>query len=295
MTPPIEPPRALTEFVETIDAYMNGRLRGAPLPGNLRDAVAHGLLAGGKRGRPVLLIQACRAVGGTVEAALPAAMAIELIHAFSLVHDDLPAMDDDDLRRGLPTVHVEFGEAMAILAGDAMMSLAFQIVVESEETNPVAADLCRELAAGTTAMIAGQVYDTLGGLPPGLDDPARLKMIHENKTGALMRSACRMGGICGGADEPALRALTVFGESLGLMFQIVDDLLDIEQTAEHTGKRTNKDHDAGKMTYPRVWGVEVSKREVDRLRGEALKAIAPLGERALPLRELADFLAVRTR
>ncbi|TVQ32974.1 MAG: polyprenyl synthetase family protein [Phycisphaeraceae bacterium] len=289
------PPDSFERRAALVDRAMAERFSAADLPVNLREAVEYALLAGGKRTRPVLLLESCEAVGGRAEDAMPAAMAIELIHAFSLVHDDLPAMDDDDLRRGRPTLHIRSGEAMAILAGDAMMSLAFQVICENVSDGVAAAKLVGELASGTTAMIAGQVYDTLGGFEKNLDDRARLALVHRNKTGALIRAACRMGAISGGADDSTLGALTNFGDAIGLMFQVVDDLLDIEQTAEHTGKRTNKDHEAGKLTYPGVWGVEASRREVARLHEEAISALAPLGDEAAPLRDICHFLAVRTR
>lgn len=287
-------PAALTRCVPLIDGYMQRRLAAVELAGGLRAAIEHALLAGGKRSRPALLLHSCAAVGGTENDALPAAMAIELIHAFSLVHDDLPAMDDDDMRRGLPTVHVKYGEAMAVLAGDAMMSLAFQALCDGALPPATAASLARELGEGTTAMIVGQVYDTLGGFPDGLDDAERLALIHRNKTGALIRAACRMGAISGGGTDAQLASLTAYGEAVGLMFQIVDDLLDIEQTAERTGKRTRKDDEAGKLTYPGVLGVDRSRREVERLRAGATQALSRLGPAADPLRELCEFLAVRT-
>ncbi|MEC9374002.1 MAG: polyprenyl synthetase family protein, partial [Planctomycetota bacterium] len=233
--------------------------------------------------------------GGDLESALPPAAAIEFIHAFSLVHDDLPAMDDDDLRRGRPTLHIARGEAMAILAGDAMMTLAFQILHEDVRPDSLAAALCHELAVATTAMIAGQVYDTLGGFQPNLSDAERLAVIHHNKTGALIRAACRMGALAAGAAPKTLEALTEYGEAVGLMFQIVDDLIDVEQSAEHTGKRTGKDIDAGKLTYPGVLGVERSRKEVEIQRNRAMNALESLGHPAEPLRQLSDFLAIRTR
>ncbi len=288
-------PVALSEPTPAINDYMAARLDRFDLPKNLREAIGYALLAGGKRGRPVLLVQCCRAVGGEAEAALPAAMAIELIHSFSLVHDDLPAMDNDDLRRGKPTVHKKFGEAMGILVGDAMMSLAFQILSPPEVSMDLVGPLARELAQGTTAMIAGQVYDTLGGFTPDETDASRLNLIHRNKTGALIRSACRMGAIVGRADEGALDGITRYGEAVGLIFQIVDDLLDIEQTVEHTGKRTNKDAQAGKLTYPAVHGAPASRARIEDLRQVAQAAIEPLGAKAAALAELCDFLAVRTK
>jgi geranylgeranyl diphosphate synthase type II len=222
-----------------------------------------------------------------------------MIHAFSLVHDDLPALDNDDTRRGRPTAHKAFGEAMAILAGDGLMSVAFQVLTDKCADPSVAGLLAAELAVGTTNMIAGQVYDTLGGFPPGLDAPGRLERVHRNKTGALIRAACRMGAISGRSgraqDARQLAAITRYGDAVGLMFQIVDDLVDEEQTPEHAGKRTAKDRDAGKLTYPTVHGAAASRTEVERLRREAQNAISIFGPAGAPLAELCEFLAVRTR
>ena len=276
-----------------IDDAMRLRLKGRPLPENLRAAMEHALLGGGKRLRPVLSLCACEAAGGEGEDAMGAAIAVEFVHAFSLVHDDLPAMDDDDLRRGLPTVHVKLGEAMAILAGDALLSEAFAAVVEDEDPHRRAA-LLRELADATTGMIAGQVYDTLGR--PEAPEPATsLETTHALKTGALITAACRMGGLCAGADEATLQSLSMYGEAIGLMYQIVDDLLDVEQTPEHTGKRTRKDEDAGKLTYPGVLGVDGARARIVELRSRAVDALAPLGDTRETLVTLAQGLAVRTR
>lgn len=274
-------------------------LAGRGLPRGLHDATAYALLGGGKRLRPMLALHAAAAVGAPLDAALPAAAAVEMIHAFSLVHDDLPALDNDDLRRGRPTVHKAYGEAMAILVGDGLMSMAFQLMCEKHDA-ATAGRLCKELAEGSTAMIAGQVLDTLGGFEPGLTDRQKLEQVHHNKTGALIRASCRMGAIAGlasirvGSDGP-LEKITSYAEAIGLMFQIVDDLIDVQQSAEHTGKRTGKDESAGKLTYPGVLGIEASTREVDRLRLEALAALAPFGRNAAALTDLCNYLAVRTK
>jgi geranylgeranyl diphosphate synthase, type II len=278
-----------------VEAHIAQRLERMSLPDNLLDAIRYALLGGGKRVRPVLTLLSCEAVGGRRDDALSPAAALELIHAFSLVHDDLPAMDDDDMRRGRPTLHIHAGEAMAILAGDAMMSLAFQFVAEAGLDDARAAAVTSELALGTTRMIAGQVYDTLGGFPAKLTDRQRLDMIHRNKTGALIRAACRIGGICGGADDVSMMALTTYGESVGLMFQIVDDVLDVTQSAEHLGKATGKDENAGKLTYPGLIGVEPSRDEARRLCERAIEAIQPLGPASEPLAAMCRHMAVRTR
>lgn len=291
-------PAFVAELTPRIDRAIAAAVSRIELPTNLRAAVEYSVLGGGKRLRPLLAELSCRAVGGREGAADPAAVAVELIHAFSLVHDDLPAMDDDDLRRGLPTTHVKFGEAMGILAGDAMFSLAFQALTQDATDPALAGSLCAELASGATGMIAGQVYDTLGGFPAGLTDRQRLDLIHHNKTGALIIVSCRMGAIAGlwpaRADE-RLAAVTGYAAAVGLMFQIVDDLLDVEQTTEQLGKRSGKDHDAGKMTFPGLIGVAASRREVDRLLAESRHALTPLGPAASGLAELAEYLAVRTR
>lgn len=273
---------------------MESRLREARLPDALREAMEYALLGGGKRLRPMLTLHSCAAAGGKVEQAVPAAAAVEMIHAFSLVHDDLPALDNDDLRRGRATVHKRFGEAMAILVGDGLMSLAFQTLADRYDA-VLAGRLSRELSEGATAMIGGQVLDTLGGFPPNLDDRQRLELVHRNKTGALIRASCRMGALCAGGPDDALAGITRFGEAVGLMFQAVDDLIDVLQRPEHTGKRTGKDQHAGKLTYPSVIGIDDTRREIERLRVEARQALDPFGPLADALRDLCDFLAVRTR
>ena len=291
--------KAFAEFVNQlvgqIERELDRRLTDATLAENLRDAVRYAALGGGKRLRPALIVLSCEAVGGTREDAYDAACAMELIHCFSLVHDDLPAMDDDSLRRGQPTLHVHAGEAMAILAGDVMVSLAFEFLSRGPVAGEVKARLMAELAQATTAMITGQVYDTLGGFALTMSENDRLHLIHKNKTGALLRASCRMGALCGGASPAQLDDLTRFGDAMGLMFQIVDDLLDVTQSAEHIGKATGKDHAAGKITFPGVMGIDVSRREVERLRLESHRALSNLGAAAQPLRDVCDEMAVRTK
>jgi geranylgeranyl diphosphate synthase type II len=294
-SPPI--PTTVEAVTARVGARLSERLSTIDLPAPLAEAIAYAS-SGGKMLRPALTILSCQAAGAEGEMAATPAMALELIHAFSLVHDDLPAMDDDDLRRGRPTLHRHAGEAMAILAGDAMLSLAFQVLADDETLGArpaVVAALVRELSRATTAMIAGQVYDTLGGFPDGLDESARLHLVHRNKTGALLRCACRMGAIAADAPESVLTALTTYGEAIGLMFQIVDDLLDVTQSTEHLGKTAGKDLEAGKITFPGVLGVSRSRLEVERQQSRANAALGQLGETARPLIEICDFLAVRTR
>jgi geranylgeranyl pyrophosphate synthase len=286
---------AVTSCAAQVEHYLEQYLDSRPVPSNLREAIRYAALAPGKRMRPVLVVRSCEAVGGGVDEALAPAAAIEMIHAFSLVHDDLPAMDDDDLRRGRPTLHRHTSEAMAILAGDAMMSLAFGLLIGRIRPPQLAAEVAAELISGTNDMIAGQVYDTLPAFDADVTPLERLKTIHRHKTGALMRAACRMGGMCGRADAEQLEALTVYAEAIGLMFQVVDDLLDVTQTTEHLGKTAGKDVDQHKLTYPALIGVEASRQEVQRLREQAHAALEVLGDKAQPLHELCDFLAVRTR
>lgn len=291
------PPASMSEPVPAVEAFMHAYLDGLGLPGNLDAATRYALFGPGKRARPALVVHACRALGGRLEEALPAAASVEMVHAFSLVHDDLPALDNDDLRRGRPTTHIAHGEAMALLVGDLLNTLAFQVIAERVSEPATAAALMLEITRGTTAMIAGQVLDTLGGFAPGLSAAERLELVHRNKTGALIRASCRMGALSAGprCTPEALRAVTRYGEAIGLMFQIVDDLLDVEQSAEHTGKATGKDAALGKLTYPGVMGVEASRVEIARLRGVALDAVGGFGGQAGPLVELCEYLAVRTR
>lgn len=291
--------RALHSYVESLE-----------VGDSLKNAIAYSLLSGGKRLRPVLAWHSCAAAGGEPEDALPACVALELVHCFSLVHDDLPAMDDDDLRRGVPTLHKHAGEAMAILAGDAMMTLAFEPLTTTKVSSKLAAAdtlsvaLVRDLVGATTAMISGQVFDTIPGTVSGGSALERVRVIHRNKTGALVRSSCTMGGMCarlsGGGSDEAISGLAEFGDAVGLMFQIVDDLIDLEQPSELVGKRTGKDEQAGKLTYPLAHGGgnEGSRKcrdEVSKLRSEAFNAIARLEGRADALRELVDFLATRKK
>jgi geranylgeranyl diphosphate synthase type II len=275
-----------------IEARLAHHVEHAQYAPNLRSAVEYALLGGGKRLRPTLVLACARAAGGAVGDALDAAAAIEMVHAFSLVHDDLPALDNDDLRRGRPTLHRAMGEAMAILAGDALLALAFQAAASSPRG---ALRITGELSRATNAMITGQVHDTLGGFEPGMSDRDRLECIHANKTGALLVCSCRMGALCAGADERTLDVLTRWGTLNGIMFQAVDDLIDETQTAEHAGKAVGKDRDAGKLTYPTVHGIEKTRSEIARLRSEAIATLDPIGAAGEPLARLTDYLAGRTR
>lgn len=279
--------------VTSVEAFLDQYLASLALPVRLDGAVRYALLNGGKRLRPILAWKCAQAVGGDGTQSIPAGAAVELVHAFSLVHDDLPAMDNDDMRRGRPTLHIHAGEAMAILAGDAMMTLAFRVILDKVQDAALGNRLTQELASATTAMIVGQVHDTMG-VPDGDNDLARLRLVHTNKTGALICCACRMGAMCAHADEHSLRAITNYAQAIGLMFQIVDDLMDVEQSSQDTGKRTGKDAAAGKLTYPSVLSVEGSRREVRDLADRAMASLEPLDEKAVGLGDLCHYLARRT-
>jgi geranylgeranyl diphosphate synthase type II len=264
-------------------------------PTRLLDAIDYSLLAGGKRLRPALVLETFRACGGDTasdRSAVAAAVAMELIHTFSLVHDDLPAMDDDDLRRGRPTNHKVFGEAMAVLAGDAMTVMAFEVLAGDADPAAAAA-LVFELAraAGPAGMIGGQVLDIDGeNQSLSLD---QLQQIHRLKTGALLTASCRMGAVAAPGGRDRLAAVTAFGRHLGLAFQIVDDVLDVTSTPEHLGKATGKDAGKGKNTYPGLLGLDGSRQKAAGELAAALKAIEPLGPAADGLRALARFVVER--
>ncbi|MBX3355234.1 MAG: polyprenyl synthetase family protein [Phycisphaeraceae bacterium] len=281
-----------SEFLAQIEAHLALSVERSCLVPNLREAVRYALLGGGKRLRPLLTLVCAEVAGGRREDALDAASAVEMVHAFSLVHDDLPALDNDDLRRGRPTLHIARGEAMAILAGDALLSLAFETAARSPRHSD---RLVAELASATTAMINGQVLDTLGGFDASQSAAQRLDQVHRNKTGALIRAACRMGSIAVSAPDEIIEQLTRWGDTIGLMFQVVDDLIDETQTAEHAGKAVGKDRAAGKLTWPAVHGIPTTRSEIDRLAREAHQVTEPLGADASHLREITDYLATRTR
>lgn len=283
------------DLIDAVDASLRTFLASRPLPSSLSDAIEYALFGGGKRVRPVLCLRACEVVGGEDASALPGAGAIELIHTFSLVHDDLPAMDDDDLRRGRPTLHKHANEAMAILAGDAMTALAFEFIAERVKDDATASRLTLELSSATNAMIAGQVYDTMGGQAPELEPIDRLRLTHRNKTGALLRASVRMGAIAGNATDEQIETLSMYADAIGLMFQAVDDLLDVTQSAEKMGKATGKDADQGKLTYPGLLGIDGTRKEIDKLLTQAIEALAGFDQKADPLRDMANQLATRQK
>jgi geranylgeranyl diphosphate synthase type II len=286
----------LNQQQQLVDAELD---RLAPLaatpPETIHRAMRYSLFAGGKRIRPILCVEAGRAISGDAAGAETAACALEMIHTYSLIHDDLPALDNDDLRRGKPTCHKVFGEAMAILAGDALLTLAFQVLSALESVDAAAKTrMVLELAtaSGTPGgMIAGQVSDLEGeGKTP---DPLLLESIHRAKTGALLRASLRIGAIYAGASREQFDALSLYGEHIGLAFQIVDDMLDVEESSEALGKTPGKDAAQHKITFPAVYGLEESRRMAERERVLAHAALASLGGRAARLKELADLIVRR--
>jgi geranylgeranyl diphosphate synthase, type II len=263
-------------------------------PATIHKAMRYSLFAGGKRLRPILCLAAAEACGGKFAAALPHACAVECIHTYSLIHDDLPSMDNDDLRRGRPTCHKVFGDAIAILAGDALLTVAFEI---ASHAKPVSRydlrEVMREIteAAGSRKLIAGQVAD-LEAEGKNLSRN-QVRSIHENKTAALLTASVRLGAMAANARTKQLAAVTAFGRALGLAFQVIDDILDVTQTSEKLGKSAGKDLAAKKATYPAVFGLEKSRSEARRLTTQAHRALDTLGADADVLRALADYLLAR--
>lgn len=260
------------------------------IPTAIHAAMRYCIFAGGKRLRPVLCLAAAEACGGSREDALPAACAVELMHTYSLVHDDLPCMDDDDLRRGRPTCHKVYGEGMAVLCGDALLTESFAVLAKSKSR---VAEMIAELAStgGSRKLIGGQVLDLEGeGKSLSLEELVR---IHEAKTAALLTTSIRLGAMSAGADETKIAALTQFGHALGLAFQVIDDILDVTQTTETLGKTAGKDAAVAKATYPAVIGLEESRAEATRLTEEALEALAVFGKNGERLREIAERMLLR--
>lgn len=265
-------------------------------PETISRAVRYSLFAGGKRLRPILVLAAAEAVGGLVEDALPAAAAFEMIHTYSLIHDDLPAMDDDSLRRGKPTSHVVFGDAIAILAGDALQTHAFRALADGEsritaERRLSAIALLAD-AAGASGMVGGQVADLEAEGQSVSSDG--LEFIHRHKTGALIQAASEVGAVVGGGSDDQIAHLARYGENIGLAFQIIDDILDVTGSAETLGKSAGKDVKAGKATYPHIHGIKNAQERASELVAGALDELAPLGERAEPLSRLAQRILDRT-
>jgi geranylgeranyl diphosphate synthase type II len=263
-------------------------------PATIHKAMRYSLFAGGKRLRPILCLAAAEACGGKTNAALPHACAVECIHTYSLIHDDLPSMDDDDLRRGRPTCHKVFGDGIAILAGDALLTIAFEIATQAKPVSRYdLREIFREItvAAGSRKLIAGQVADLEA--EGRRINRAQLRSIHENKTAALLTTSIRLGAMSANANPKQLGAVTAFGRALGLAFQVIDDILDMTQTSEKLGKSAGKDLAAQKATYPAVIGLEKSRAEAQRLTREAHRALETLGDKARILRALADYLLQR--
>ncbi|NEO30297.1 MAG: polyprenyl synthetase family protein [Symploca sp. SIO3C6] len=289
----------LSAYLKQRKAQMDAALDSSvPLayPDKIYEAMRYSLLAGGKRLRPILCLASCELTGGTVEMALPTACALEMIHTMSLIHDDLPAMDNDDYRRGKLTNHKVYGEDIAILAGDGLLAYAFEYIaahtkdVPASQVLQVIAQLGR--AVGASGLVGGQVVD-LESEGKSIDE-ATLTYIHTHKTGALLECCVVCGAILGGAAETEQERLSRYAKNIGLAFQIIDDILDITATQEELGKTAGKDLKAQKATYPRLWGLEASKTQAQKLVEQAKAELEPFGDQAIPLLTIADFFVKRT-
>ncbi len=288
-------PSFFEEDLELVDAALQRLLpvSGTP-PTSIHEAMRYSVFAGGKRIRPILCLEAARIFTSEVTPALHPACAIEFIHTYSLIHDDLPALDNDDLRRGKPTCHKQFGEAIAILAGDALLTLAFETI----GVTPVEAELRVKMLVEVAAS-AGTVNGMVGGQVADLEaegqrvGPETLEYIHRSKTAALIRAAITAGVICGGAADADVARLRHFGETIGWAFQVTDDILDVEESSAALGKTAGKDIAQQKATYPAVFGLERSHEIANELSAKAIADLAPYGERATRLREIAEFLVHR--
>ena len=287
----------LTDKREAVDSFFHSYFKEQRKPSVLQQAMLYSLFAGGKRIRPVLALASYEACGGNPAEIVPYAATLELIHTYSLIHDDLPAMDNDDLRRGKPTNHKVYGEAIAILAGDALLTEAFSILSDLSLSKTVKeADLLRALreialASGLSGMVAGQVQDILS---ENLDsDRETLEFIHMHKTATLIRAAVMMGPILYGSSKDILDALSEYGNKIGLAFQVIDDILDIEGDAKELGKSVGSDERANKMTYPSLYGIKESREIARGLIASALSSLSSLSSNAEPLREIAHYLLNR--
>ncbi len=276
---------ALEEYLPRADRF----------PQVMFEAMRYSVLNGGKRVRPILALAACSACGGDENAAMPTACAVEMIHAFSLIHDDLPALDNDDLRRGKPTNHKVFGEATAILSGDALFALAFQTI--TDRTNGVSVAVILEVvrriaaASGTSGMVVGQVADMIS--EGQAISPQTMEFIHRHKTGALLEASVVCGGLLGGGRPDQIESLRSYGQSIGLAFQIADDVLDVEGEQDKIGKPVGSDVGNSKATYPSLYGIEKSKGMALQAVGDAVNALRVFGSEADPLRALARFVVER--
>ncbi|MCB1227075.1 MAG: polyprenyl synthetase family protein [Verrucomicrobiales bacterium] len=285
----------LQDQASFVDALLDRLLPSAETrPATLHQAMRHSVFAGGKRLRPILCLAASEACGGTREAAGFVACAVECLHTYSLIHDDLPCMDDDDMRRGVPTCHKVYGEGIAVLAGDALQALAFELVTRTQpaarhSTGAMVAELAR--AAGSLHLVGGQVADLEGeGKALPLED---LTFIHEGKTAALLTASVTLGAMSADVDEEAMAALRRFGMATGLAFQIIDDILDVTQSSEKLGKSAGKDLAAEKSTFPALLGLDASRDRARELTAEARGALEVFGVRGERLRQLADHLLAR--
>ncbi|MFN3361188.1 MAG: geranylgeranyl diphosphate synthase CrtE [Pseudanabaenaceae cyanobacterium] len=287
----------LDRYRQQVEAALDAYL---PLgyPPKIYEAMRYSLLAGGKRLRPILVLASCELCGGNPDWAMPTAVAVEMIHTMSLIHDDLPAMDNDDYRRGKPTNHKVFGEDIAILAGDGLLAYAFQVIadrtpleVPRERVVRVIALVARSVSA--EGLVGGQVVDLeMEGNPHATE--AMLDYIHKHKTAALLEAAVVGGAIVAGANEEQIEGLRQYSQNIGLAFQIIDDILDITSTPEELGKSVGKDEKAQKLTYPKLWGIATSQQKAKALVQEAKQLLAAFGDRATPLQALADYIVERT-
>jgi len=278
-----------------VDAALSRFLPSATTkPKTIHEAMRYSIFAGGKRLRPVICLASAEVISGKHGDAIPLACAVECIHTYSLIHDDLPSMDNDDFRRGKPTSHKVYGEGIAVLAGDALLTIAFEMAASCRAWPRYShAEVIHELAAaaGSQKLIAGQVADLEG--EGRKITPAELRYIHDNKTAALIASSIRLGAMSANATTKQLERLTEFGETLGLAFQVIDDILDVTQTTEKLGKSAGKDVAAQKATYPALLGLAKAKKEADRLTAKARAALKPFGKAAAPLEAIADYLLKR--
>ena len=296
INPTFDFPSYLAKSKNLVEAALDSSL-GPENPEILREAMRYSLLAGGKRLRPILCLAACEMAGGDPELALPTAVALEMIHTMSLIHDDLPAMDNDDLRRGRPTNHKVYGEAIAILAGDALLTRAFEMValrspgVRAERLIKVVAEL--SLLSGAPGLVGGQVVDLeCEGKDVDLDT---LEFIHLHKTGALLKACVTCGALIGGAESKLLDALKIYSRGIGLAFQIIDDVLDVTASSDVLGKTAGKDLISDKTTYPKLLGLKESQLRAKELVKQAKDALIPWEDKAYPLLAIADYITNRDR
>jgi geranylgeranyl diphosphate synthase, type II len=288
----------LKEKRELIDAYLKNYFSKSIQPAILHEAMTYSLFAGGKRIRPILALASYEACGGDPVDILPQASALELVHTYSLIHDDLPAMDNDDLRRGKPTNHKVFGEAMAILAGDALLTEAFSMMTSMQNAsftlqNSSVVEVIREvsIASGCYGMVGGQAQDILS--ENSKPDGETLEFIHLRKTAALIKASVKIGPILAGSKRSILELLTIYGRHIGLAFQVVDDVLDVEGTTEELGKTTGSDIKKKKLTYPVIYGNEKARQKAGELVTMAIDSLKPFSTEADPLREIASYLLRR--